>query len=209
MILLAKSKKYQNYCVAGMNYYGELVRIVSDDDSIKCAVKRDDMLYQNGQEPQIFDVVNVPIKKKIKFHPFQPENYLLDKRYCWKKIGELTAKEKLEQLANKDEYIFYDTDRKVSNYSIPKNPLKRKSLTLVKPDECEIYGLYDGANYKVRMNINYNHRWYKNLCVTDKEFERNFQEGKINQDQQSTNLLLISLGEEFHGNHYKLVSSIL
>ena len=90
IILLASSKKYNNYCVAGIDVgNGEWIRIVSDDKSICGAVRKEDMIYEDGASPDIFDIIKIQCKCHQTSH-FQPENYIFDEKYAWRKIG--TAK---------------------------------------------------------------------------------------------------------------------
>ena len=93
IILLACSKKHKNYCVAGIDIEkGEWVRIVSDDPVISEAVSADDMRFEDGTLPQLLDIVRVPVLGRRPNY-YQPENYILDGRYYWSRIGRANAAE--------------------------------------------------------------------------------------------------------------------
>lgn len=107
IVLLACSKKHNNYCVAGIDVEsGEWVRIVSDDLAISEAVTADDMRFEDGTLPQLLDIVRVPVLERRPNY-YQPENYILDDRDYWSRIGKANAKKVAANYAtNRPEYLF-------------------------------------------------------------------------------------------------------
>ena len=62
IIILTKSSKHSGYCVAGVDVNtGEFYRIVTEDDTTNGALAKEDLLYENNKECQIFDEVVVPV----------------------------------------------------------------------------------------------------------------------------------------------------
>ena len=84
IVLLAKSKKHQNYCVAGKDVdTGEWVRLISEEEEIHNAVRPENLIYSDETEAQILDVIRAKVKEvdEENINPNQPENYILDKNY--------------------------------------------------------------------------------------------------------------------------------
>ena len=93
IVLLAKSKKHQNYCVAGKDVdTGEWVRLISEEEEIHNAVRPENLIYSDETEAQILDVLRAKVKEvdEENINPNQPENYILDKNYYLTKIEEET-----------------------------------------------------------------------------------------------------------------------
>lgn len=60
IILLTTSKKMGNYCIARIEKEtGSWIRVISEDDKIKHAVKAKDVRYKDGKMPQVMDVIRL------------------------------------------------------------------------------------------------------------------------------------------------------
>lgn len=82
------------------------MRIVSDDPVISEAVFADDMRFEDGTLPQLLDIVRVPVLGRRPNY-YQPENYTLDNRYYWSRIGRANAAEVAANYAtDRPEYPF-------------------------------------------------------------------------------------------------------
>ena len=75
MVILAASKKYSNYCIAGIDVdTGEWIRLISDEDSIEHAVRKQDMKYADGSYASVLDTIKVEIiKHKPNFYQYLPK----------------------------------------------------------------------------------------------------------------------------------------
>src|SRR5690554_1976919 len=103
IILLASSKKYHNYCIAGIDKAtGQWIRVVSDDPEISEAVNEEDMRYEDGSLPNLLDIIRIQF---LSHYPnyFQPENYLFDKAYYWQKIGKALPTEIASKYASRED----------------------------------------------------------------------------------------------------------
>jgi hypothetical protein len=212
IILLAASKKHKNYCVAGIDKEsGGWVRIVSDDPYIDFAVNENNMKYIDGNHPELLDIIRFKLKS---FTPnyYQPENCLFDSSFCWEKIGKAIPKDIFDLIAlNKDKFIFYNNDRRLECDFIEKlSDDEKHSLTavLVKNPIVVVQEWTDRKT--VRMNFRYKECNYNKIAVTDPSFIREYinnPEGRYSLKKQV--MLIISLGENFEGYHYKLIAGVI
>ena len=212
IVLLACSKKHNNYCVAGIDIRnGEWVRIVSDDQVISEAVRADDMRFEDGALPQLLNIVRVPVLGRRPNY-YQPENYILDDRHYWSRIGVANAVEVAKNYTtNRPEYLFYNTAKSIeSNYIQGLREDEKFSLIALIPENLQVQVKHWPEGKKVDVSFIYNGRWYRYLKVTDPEFLHEFlgrEEG--NYFLRENIMLVVSLGENYYGAHYKLVSGVI
>ena len=96
IIIMAKSKKYNNYCIAGFDVHnGQWVRLVSDDTDIARAVPVEDARYADGAPVEVLDVVKVHTIEdgEVVTTASQRENVLYDSNFVWEKAGHKTIDE--------------------------------------------------------------------------------------------------------------------
>jgi len=92
IICLANSYKYNGHCIAGLNEAGQWVRPVSS--SKKRAIDKETRII-DGSEPQILDILEIPLHAHGPVEGCQPENKLL-KDGQWKKVGRVRPKDLLK-----------------------------------------------------------------------------------------------------------------
>ena len=212
IILLACSKKHNNYCVAGIDVgNGEWVRIVSDDTVISEAVSADDIRFEDGTLPQLLDIIRVPVLGRRPNY-YQPENYILDDRNYWSRIGRANPAEVAANYAtDRHEYLFYNTAKSIeSNFIKGLREDEKFSLIAVIPKNLHIQVKQWPEGKKLEVSFTYNGRLYRYLKITDPEFLQEFlwrDEGNYSLGENV--LLVVSMGENYHGAHYKLVSGVI
>ena len=84
IVILSKSKKYKNYCVAGKDMKTrEWIRLISENDGIHNAIEPSDLIYNDNTEANLLDIVQVTLKdiEEKNKNIYQPENYILDNCY--------------------------------------------------------------------------------------------------------------------------------
>ena len=126
IVLLAKSKKHQNYCVAGKDVdTGEWVRLISEEEEIHNAVRPENLIYS--------DVIRAKVKEvdEENINPNQPENYILDKNYYLTKIEEETYN--LDDMIDNTERIFFNDMNSISVEDL-QDIDNIHSLVLIEPD---------------------------------------------------------------------------
>lgn len=213
IILLTKSRKFNNYCIAGIDCdTQQWVRLISNDSSIHNAVEPKDIQYEDGEEAKVLDIVKVEyIGEEINY--YQPENILFDDEFYWLKTGEATV-ENLESINNsdKDRYIFYNNAKKVSKEHIEDIEInKRYSLKLIEPLMTTIYvktwNINEGS--KVTAEFLYNDEWYSYIPITDEHFRAEYAKKGDGGYSLNNVYFVMSLADLYDGYHYKLIASVI
>lgn len=158
LVILAKSAKYGNYCVAGIELStNKWIRPISHDEKIFDAVKASELSYADKTEAQIFDIAEIDFEETRVENPVQPENFFF--KGTWKKLAywNLNDVEKFCGYDNAD-FIFYDTSRRLElstlaekNKSLLILPIKNLSVSAeIRNDEKKFYAnfSYGGKNYE-------------------------------------------------------------
>lgn len=207
LVCLANSRKHGNRCIAGINLdTKEWIRPVSDlwDGAIGGLFR-----YINV-EPQLLDILRIPLGRTGPDFGFQPENKSLTEGK-WEKIGNLMPDDILQFCEQDDTVLYNMSDRVdwkfVQNLSIE----NRKSLQLVHSRDVRFLKTisYRGR-LQVRADFTYKTKRY-NLVVTDSVIERRVAEDeRISQEC----ILTISLGGPFpeedpNPSCYKLVAGVI
>lgn len=112
IICLANSYKHGGRCIAGIDPdTGKWVRPIPDT---KNRAVTSDMRLINGRDPQILDIIEIPLEDYGPDEGCQPENRLL-KPGGWKKVGQITTQDLLKYceddtviLHNHQEYVLPD-----------------------------------------------------------------------------------------------------
>lgn len=214
IIILTKSEKNRGYCVAGIDIETKkFIRLVSEDIISKYALKKDDITYNDDNEVQILDIVNVVLKGKQGIW-YQPENYTIDDKYRFEKNGQASINDILEYL-NEDEFIFYDTENSILDSKLEEQD-RIYTLTLIEPQIFKVR-MHNNEYGKRRLkaSVLQNNKWYNNLIITDLEFIDKYYNQVENSYDQSINLnnvlITVSLGEinPRDSKHYKLIASVI
>ncbi|MEL1135056.1 hypothetical protein AAC978_07710 [Desulfitobacterium sp. THU1] len=212
IVLLACSKKHNNYCVAGIDINnGEWIRVVSNNPHIVEAVTLDDMRYEDGTLPELLDILSISFLEH-KPNYYQPENYLFDDSFYWERIGKANAMDVIADYAtNEPEYLFYDANKAVESEFIQSLYDNEKySLIAITPQSLKVHVKKWPEGKKVTMSFYYNQRLYSYLRVTDPDFEEEYLDRAEGTYSLGNNaMLVISLGENYHGAHYKLISGVI
>lgn len=212
-VILTKSKKYCNYCIAGLDTKtSNLVRLISNDLTIHHAIKPEHITYDDGSEAQLLDVIRICSKKDSSIK-WQPENYLLNTNEKVVKndiVDHKNYKNILSLLSNKKDILFFNQNNKVSSQELltVRND-ELYSLIIVKP-EVFLVKIKDTINRTLKANIKYNNSWYNDLSITDTCFNNKYFDSIPlgHHTHIRDTILVISLGELFYGYHYKLIASV-
>jgi len=210
IVILAKSAKNNNFCVAGLANTGEWIRPISNNSEIEDAVPSDAIIFSDNTELKIFDVVEIHFKKNPVNNPIQPENFYYDERFFWKKINQISLEKIINWRGFDDrEKIFYNYDREVDKNFVLKQK-NRESLLLL-PIKNLIICIEERGYKKFYANFNYNGREYRRFSVGDiavRENFRNYADGEYFYKKDA--VVLFSLTNPYiHTNKcYKMLAQV-
>ena len=196
-VMLAKSKKYYNYCVAGIDSKsGEWIRLVSDNKDIACAITQEQLAYENGECAKLLDEMEVKVERDPS-NPPQTENWLLVSEKP-QKIGELSLSEALRiHQIEEPEYIFGDSDDRIKKDLASK---MKNSLALI---EVSDFYITENVGGKVKGKFTYNGHSYNRISVTDPQLF-DISPGLIFKNA----LIVVSLAPPYYEYSYKLVAAV-
>ncbi len=218
IVCLANSRKLAGRCIAGREWTtesgaGSWIRPVSERDNGE--VSEYERQYEDGSDPQVLDIVQIPVLEP-RPDDFQTENWLLDDKLYWQRVGRLSQFD-LPKLTDPigplwvDGYHTYNgrndkmtlESAKEENNSLRLIQVSRLTLSVFAPGEA--FG-----NTKRRVQGRFNHAGNRYaLWVTDPGYERAYL-AKLNGTYELGECYLtISLGEPYQGDCYKLIAAII
>lgn len=217
VVCLANSRKHSGRCIAGKELGsdgrpGAWVRPVSDRPSEE--VSEHERRYQDGSDPQILDIIEIPLKNPAP-KTYQSENWLLDPDHYWERVGQAKWKD-LERLADDPEELWINTS---STYSGLRDRVSEAdanelsgSLYLLNVEDLKLRVFAPGAafnNPKRRVQAGFEHRGMSyQLWVTDPVIERAYLAKSDGDYEIGECFLTVSLGEPHNGDCYKLVAAV-
>lgn len=214
IIILAKSSKHGQYCIAGIDKSsGECIRPISTDNETEHSVPLKDITYTNGNIVKIFDIVKI---KFLKHNPtiVQSENYTYDSSFKWI----CTGKSSLQEVVNFRGYdetniIFYNDNKEIEDKDLQEYPLnKHTSLLLlnVKNPCVFVKTFYDG-NKSIQLNFTYNNINYPYFKISDVAIKTEFLNKNDGTYSLKENLpVVFSLTDKYYkkNKYYKMVAQI-
>ena len=214
LILLAVSRKYGKYCVAGVETTsGEWLRLVTNDSDCHYAIDPKDLVMDTGATAQKLDIVKVQITDRSISY-FQSENWMIRKNYPWQYVGKASiADVRRVHPPNRSDFIFYDTTRRIPRQFYTGLRFNQiSSLLLISPQQAKVEILEQDDKRRVLLHLHYNDRDYEPLSVTDLEFCAlcdPLNPGIYPMRKQG--IMLCSVGECYEKDqfHYKLVAGIM
>lgn len=204
IVILAKSIKHGNFCVAGKDVSTKKwIRLVSDNNG--SALTGQQILTTNSNYKDTYQVKTLH-KVKVKFsHPApllqQPENEVINPQHTWQQNFSLSQ----AQLAN---YVdspetLWGCENRLLYEDITQGSITiSQSLYLVPVSNLS---LYTNPQDKRKAHFTYNDVRYTTMSVTDPNFDKLVSE----QGFYKSAYLVISLGEKYTDNYcYKMVAAI-
>lgn len=214
IVCLANSRKMQGRCIAGRELVdgrlGAWVRPVSNRAHEE--VSADERCYQDKTEPQILDIIDIPLIRSWP-KPHQPENWLLDHSTRWKKVGHF-GNATLASSTETDTPLWINGHNTSNGHNnrFPVDQLEDsgRSLRLIYVSGLRLFVHVPSRSHRSRVEASFHfNRSYYTLRVTDPSIE----DGDIAKSHGLYSLgpsyLTISLGEPFQGDYYKLVAAVI
>jgi hypothetical protein len=229
IVILAKSVKRGQYCIAGREiirrnselHIGDWVRPISNHD--EGAVSSSEARLLDGNLPEYLDIVEIDVVENVK-DPTQPENWMISTE-TWKKKGAVTKKNQFYNVFTEEPAVLWESsfgknDRITTDDFLLYN--HDFSICMIKPEKFVMriyteYNQYQGYNQKKRRGkIWYNGIEY-DLAITDPEIDEKYfhpfpdiNDGVIEFElAPETCVLCVSLTPEFNGSHYKVITTVI
>ena len=217
IVCLANSRKLNGRCIAGLTLTGRgrgsWIRPVSDRQNEE--VSEYERQYQDGSDPQVLDIIDVPLIAP-KPGPHQPENWLLDPAIYWDRVDRYPPG-RLDRLVDGPGALWLNGSHTYSgqNDQIPIEQAAEaeSSLKFVHVDDLTLKVFAPGeafGNTKRRVQARF--RWSDHaywLWVTDPTVERSYLAGPDGEYGIGRRFVTVSLGEPYKGFCYKFVAAII
>ena len=217
IVCLANSRKRGGRCVAGKEMladgrFGGWLRPVSSREDEE--VSERERCYADGEDPQLLDVIAVPILNP-RPKTYQRENWLLDPSRRWSRVGQLQWAD-LPGLTDQDQPLWINgySSRGGQNDQVPVAETADidNSLRLIQVDYLTVIvsePARPSANYPIlRGRFSYHGDEYC-FRITDPESESGSVDLPYGEYRVGDRYLTVSLGEPFEGNAYKLIAAII
>lgn len=216
IVCLANSRKMSGRCIAGKEILedkrpGEWVRPVSDREHEE--VSPSERQYEDASEPELLDVIDVPVRR-ARPQGYQQENWLLDPSRRWSKVDRIVWND-LPRWTDTGETLWTNgySSGKGLNDRVPEDMTAHldSSLHLIRADSLRVNITFDAdrESFQLRGMFWYNGHRYS-LRITDPVSEQKAEElGPVVIPIDDARFLTISLGEPFEGFAYKLIAAII
>lgn len=217
LVCLANSRKLHGRCVAGREWNGSeagrWIRPVSDRADGE--VSEYERQYEDGSDPQVLDVIDVPVLG-ARPRDHQTENWLLDPRYYWVKAGRISSFD-LPALADPVGPLWVDGHSTYSgrNDKVPMavagsvvDSLRLLHVARLRLVVCRPGEAFGNNKRRVQGRFRHANREYA-LWVTDPVRERAYL-AKLNGAYDiGACYLTVSLGEPYEDACYKLIAAVI
>lgn len=217
IVCLANSRKISGRCIAGRELangqLGAWIRPVSNREHEE--VSADERRYQDGTEPQVLDIIDVPLIGP-RPQPHQLENWLLDHNFYWTKINRLSNINLSSFIeANGPLWVNGHHTFHGRNNKIPVDQLEGsgRSLRLIYVPGLQLLVHVPSASFgdhkrRIEANFHFNGDDYT-LRVTDSSIEDRYLAMLDGSYNLGSSYLTVSLGEPSRGDYYKLVAAVI
>ena len=176
MIILTRSSKYRDYCVAGIDASsGQFVRLVTDNDKTHGALTYSELIMDNGCNASPLDMVHV---EKAQYSPsvIQKENFRIKQGECLQYLRTVTVEEIVQYhpvssrtgIFNHIQPVIQFVDAKALGHS----------LELAYVNNLVVYTESKKGRCRTKADFEINGQHYKRFSVTDPRFYGN--DGAIN-----------------------------
>ena len=217
IVCLANSRKRGGRCVAGKvlrldGHASDWLRPVSARDDEEVSPR--ERCYADGADPQVLDVIDVPLLNP-RPKTYQQENWLLDANRHWAKVGRATWND-LPAMTDRDEPLWINghSTRGGQNDRVPLAETAGidNSLRLIRVDALTVTisePARPSADFPIlRGSFNYFGDEYR-FRITDPESESGSLNLPYGDYPVGERYLVVSLGEPFEGHAYKLIATII
>jgi hypothetical protein len=160
----------------------------------------------DNAEPQLLDIVEIPLAAEGPHRDTQPENYKI-LNGAWKRVGKATVTQ-VAKYCQKAGMILYNVDRRIHMTDLCKVAEEdRKSLCMVRANVNFSTGTSPQGKKRVFASFAHAHDQYR-IPVTDYDFEHDF---RAFETREAECLLTVSLGSPYERDNYcyKFVAGVI
>lgn len=217
IVCLAISRKTGGLCVAGKELINGQpagwIRPISDRKDEEVSIE--ECRYENGGQPELLDIIDVPLIEPRPKNP-QRENWLLDPNFHWKKEGTVNSCD-LKQFIDPVDQLWINESSTVNGLNDrilgPSCNGLNDSLYFIKVDKLFISVFRPGQNYgdckrRVQGRFHYCSTEYR-LWITDPEYERAYLAKPDGIYEVGKQYLTVSLAGNDDGHCYKLIAAVI
>lgn len=217
ILILANSRKLNGRCIAGIEipYSSEVTWVRPVSTQKHGEVSKDQRQYEDGTEPKILDVVQVPVVGDAP-NMHQQENWILAPEGSWKRIGTGKIEELAELVDSSDLWLCDASSTRCGlNDRVDEYTAKtlNDSLRLIRVNDLEYHVFAPSADFgdaRRRVQARFTHRDTKyRIYVTDPVVEREFLTKNGSTYKIGTAYLTVSLAETYDGYCYKVVAGVI
>ena len=213
IVILAMSKKYGNFCVAGIDVNtGKWARPYSDFKDIEGAIPDNHLIYQNGSRVQIFDVVRIKEEQPCN-NAVQPENFYYDNSTKWRCIDKLTLHKTV--LLHDFDYrseIFFSKDRRLTQEELDGVSNKESLLMLYVTNLEIVVKISSRDNHKkFRLNFDCEGNHYVEFSIGDTKIRQLYENKPAGYYKFCDKAIIVfSLTDKFKdGKYYKMAAQFI
>jgi len=217
IVCLANSRKLSGRCIAGREIIsdqaGPWIRPVSNREHQE--VSEQERHYEDGKNPNVLDVIDVPLIEPRPHH-FQQENWLLDPNFYWRKAGRFDWAQ-LQEFVEPHGPLWINGQSSYNGVndriSLPQAERLRSSLRLIHIEGFRIQVFCPGAAFgnpkrRVQGQFTYDGSRY-HLWITDPLYESRYLALPDGHHEIGESCLCVSLGEPHESYSYKLVAAVI
>jgi hypothetical protein len=217
ILCLANSRKLSGRCVAGREIIngqpGAWIRPISAREHQE--VSEHERQYEDGSDPNVLDVIDVPLTEPRPHH-FQQENWLLDPNFYWLKV-ERCNWAGLQGFLDPADTLWINHQNSYNGLNdrvvLDQAEKLRSSLRLIRVDRLVVKVFRPGESFnnpKRRVQGQFAHAGVQHwLWITDPIYERRYLAQPDGMHNLGESCLTISLGEPHEGFCYKLIAAII
>lgn len=226
IVCLANSTKTGGRCIAGREWggreAGDWIRPVSMRPTHEISTTESRYHHDGGGQPALLDVVRIPL---VEHRPLahQTENYTIDERYSWARVGRVSWRDVLNlvevptSLWGMGESSYHGRNDEVSpalaqatGISSSLVLLRPETLTVLVRDESRYNG---GSDRRVRVEFELNGIPYR-LVLTDPDREAQYKSRGLGEYDASGAIVCASLTEfitKYNGatHAFKLAAALI
>ena len=218
IVCLANSRMWGGRCVAGKELLiggkiGGWVRPVGvvEGEGLPPWVRQ----YSDSSEANLLDIIEVPVLDMVPAG-HQQENWLVDERRRWTKVGNLSCRA-LRNLEDSVDGLWIDGESTTSGlndrFAVEMADTIKDSLRLVRVDKLDLKVWQPGKDFGNETRRVYGRFWVSGieyqLSVTDPEIEREYLALPDGYHSIEDCYLTVSLGKPYEGDVYKLIAAVI